>query len=242
MYNGLVEDVSDYFGDRGHPLPPKYNPADWIMNVAQSVPLDELNQKGFFLEDERKLPEPFTDHVDGKDELGITLTERHIDGDFDAHPVGWFTQLYMLFSRELKNLTRDTAAVGARFGLTIFLSCLVGVIFLDVGTSDPSQPQVSSVPVVFFTAWISPVCYLIAALSVELEQSIRSTNHGRYDVNVRYSSTRSPSFSGGAPGVLERVLDESLLGFRILSVEVDYGGFHYCTSNPCASRHYLLLD
>jgi ABC-type multidrug transport system ATPase subunit len=28
MYNGLVEDVSDYFGDRGHPLPPKYNPGE----------------------------------------------------------------------------------------------------------------------------------------------------------------------------------------------------------------------
>jgi len=105
------------------------------MQVAQSVPTDELDQKGFFLKDERTIPEPFKDHVDGKDELGITLTERHSDGI----P----TQIYMLFARELKNLTRDTVAIGARFGLTIFLAVLVGVIFLKVGKQDSSLPQVS---------------------------------------------------------------------------------------------------
>lgn len=144
MYNGLVADVSDYFGNRGQPLPPKYNPADWIMNVAQSVPADELEKKGFFLEDERKIQEPFKDHLDGKDELGITLTERHMGDDFDDRPVGIIVQIVMLFKRELRNLTRDTAAVGARFGLTIFLSCLVGVIFLDVGQADSSIPSVRS--------------------------------------------------------------------------------------------------
>lgn len=142
MYNGPVPNVADYFGDRGHPLPPKYNPADWIMNVAQSVPPDELNQKGFFMHDERKLPDAFTGHIDGKDELGITLTERHSGGDFDDRPVGVCVQIAMLFSRELKNLRRDTIAVATRFGLTIFLSVLVGVIFLDVGKADSSQPQV----------------------------------------------------------------------------------------------------
>jgi hypothetical protein len=100
------------------------------MQVAQSVPTDELDQKGFFLKDERTIPEPFKDHVDGKDELGITLTERHSDGHLDDRPVGIPTQIYMLFAREFKNLTRDTVAIGARFGLTIFLAVLVGVIFL----------------------------------------------------------------------------------------------------------------
>ncbi len=142
MYNGPVPNVADFFADRGHPLPPMYNPADWIMNVAQSVPFDELNQKGFFLEDDRKLQDAFTGHLDGKDELGITLTERHGAGDFDDRPVGVCVQISMLFSRELKNLRRDTVAVMTRFGLTIFLSVLVGVIFLDVGKADSAQRQV----------------------------------------------------------------------------------------------------
>jgi ABC-type multidrug transport system ATPase subunit len=31
MYQGPVPDVPEYFGARGHPNPPNYNPADWIM-------------------------------------------------------------------------------------------------------------------------------------------------------------------------------------------------------------------
>lgn len=31
MYQGAVSEVPDYFGARGHPNPPNYNPADWIM-------------------------------------------------------------------------------------------------------------------------------------------------------------------------------------------------------------------
>lgn len=47
----------------------------------------------------------------------------------------------MIFRREIRNLTRDKMALGARFGLTIFLSVLVGIIFLDVGQADSELPK-----------------------------------------------------------------------------------------------------
>jgi ABC-type multidrug transport system ATPase subunit len=31
MFQGPVGDVPDYFGQRGFPNPPNYNPADWVM-------------------------------------------------------------------------------------------------------------------------------------------------------------------------------------------------------------------
>eukprot|EP00957_Ditylum_brightwellii_P093988 7156632-Ditylum_brightwellii.AAC.1 len=31
MYQGAVAGVPQYFSDQGHPVPPNYNPADWIM-------------------------------------------------------------------------------------------------------------------------------------------------------------------------------------------------------------------
>ncbi|KAG7371928.1 ABC transporter [Nitzschia inconspicua] len=141
MYQGLVEDVPSYFRKRNHPLPKNYNPADWIMNVAQANTMQKLDEDGFFPKDTRDLPEPFAETVEGKDELGITLTEHHLEKDFDARPPGVFTQVRMLFTREIKNIKRDTAAVGARFGLTIFLGILIGLIFRNVGKADPSQPQ-----------------------------------------------------------------------------------------------------
>mmetsp|Transcript_49349 Transcript_49349/g.119684 ORF Transcript_49349/g.119684 Transcript_49349/m.119684 type:complete len:738 (+) Transcript_49349:311-2524(+) len=141
MFQGLVTEVPGYFAERNHPLPKNYNPADWIMNVAQANPIEQLEKDGFFPLDERKLPDAFVEVAEGKDELGITLTEHHLAGDYDDSPPGIPTQLKMLFTRELKNIARDTASIGARFGLTIFLSLLIGLIFRDVGATDPTVPQ-----------------------------------------------------------------------------------------------------
>ena len=75
---------------------------------------------------------------EGMDALGITITRRPKAGDnvIDERPPGMLTQISMLFSREIRNLRRDTTALAARFGLTIFLGTLIGIIFLDVGASD----------------------------------------------------------------------------------------------------------
>jgi ABC-2 type transporter len=83
--------------------------------------------------------EPFSSDND-RDALGMTITSRSkVEKAFyDAPPPGILTQVTFLFSREIDNLQRDVTAVGARFGLTIFLSLLVGTIFYDVGESDSS--------------------------------------------------------------------------------------------------------
>ena len=141
MYQGSTDGVPSYFGERGHPNPPRYNPADWVMQVAQSVPMKELDEKDFFPSDTRKLGEPFKGGEAGKDELGITITRHEDTIGFDEHHVGIGTQTFMLFSRELKNLKRDTGALGARIGLTTLMAVLIGVIFLDVGKQDPSQSK-----------------------------------------------------------------------------------------------------
>ena len=145
MYQGPVSEVPSYFKRCGHPCPPNYNPADWIMNVAQSFTVEQLVKDGFFPNDTRVLEDPFTHDNDKEntvhDELGITLTERHISGEYDDRPVSAITQIRMLFTRELNNLHRDKASIGARFGLTIFLSTLIGVIFFNVGSSDSSNPS-----------------------------------------------------------------------------------------------------
>jgi ABC-type multidrug transport system ATPase subunit len=127
MYQGAVGNVPSYFGDRGHPCPPNYNPADWIMYVAQSVELAQLNKSGFFPKDTRALATALKEDVDGKDELGITLTEHHLCHGYDDTPVGMIVQVSMLFTGEIRNLYRDPASIGARFGLTIFLSLVVGI-------------------------------------------------------------------------------------------------------------------
>jgi ABC-2 type transporter len=141
MYQGPVSGVPDYFAERGHPSPPNYNPADWIMTVAQSVPLEQLDESGFFLKDDREIGDPFLPG-EGRDALGITITGREgkVAG-FDERPPGAWTQTRLLFAREFTNLRRDTASLSARFALTTFLSMLVGVIFWQVGKTDSSVQE-----------------------------------------------------------------------------------------------------
>jgi ABC-2 type transporter len=107
--------------------------------VAQSVPLPQLEKDGFFPKDPRKLGDAFKPQP-GQDELGIT-NMRPLTGHgtqlMDERPPGTMVQTVMLFKRELQAVRRNTTAIAARFGLTIFLSLLVGVIFKGVGSSDP---------------------------------------------------------------------------------------------------------
>lgn len=141
MYQGAVDNVTENFGIRNHPNPPNYNPADWIMNVAQSVDMKQLETDGFFPEDERIMEEAFEGDESSvaRDALGITA--HSVDAAFDDRPATLGTQLRLLFAREVNNFRRDTTALATKFGLTIFLAVLIGVIFLNVGATDPGDPS-----------------------------------------------------------------------------------------------------
>lgn len=54
-------------------------------------------------------------------------------------PPGFWTQTSLLFYREVVNITRDLTAIIARFSLTIFMGILVGIIFFNVGKTNPTQ-------------------------------------------------------------------------------------------------------
>ena len=54
---------------------------------------------------------------------------------------GFFKQMYWLMYREYLNVSRDIAALVGRFGITIMLSLLYGLIFLNAGSKDDSVPD-----------------------------------------------------------------------------------------------------
>lgn len=108
--------------------------------MAQSVPFDDLKNDGFFPKDQRKLGDAFKPQA-GQDELGMTISRNpsaHGTEVRDERPPGTMIQTAMLFKRELQAVQRNTGAIAARFGLTIFLSLLIGVIFKEVGSSNPT--------------------------------------------------------------------------------------------------------
>jgi len=137
MYSGSVQKVPDHFEVCKHPMPPNYNPADWIMYVAQKFEVDQLQSEGFFQKASFNLAAKLEGGQGGVNALGLTSHSNDgIDLSKNAtskKPPGFFTQTSMLYTREIQNLFRDKQSLGARFGITIFLNILFGVIFKDVG-------------------------------------------------------------------------------------------------------------
>ena len=145
MYQGPVERVPDFFAAHNHPMPKNYNPADWIMEIAQQYSQEQLLKEGFFSKDERKL-EPALTPTQSQlmDSLGIS-THEDISDDEWKH-VGFLSEVALLFKRECIHNTRNKKGVGARFAFTTFLSTLVGCIFFQVGapTEDGSIDPAAS--------------------------------------------------------------------------------------------------
>jgi ABC-type multidrug transport system ATPase subunit/ABC-type multidrug transport system permease subunit len=125
MYQGLVADVPDYFASRGFAIPPNYNPADWIMYVALTKSVKELDEAGFSPKDQRNCGPALKGST--KDALGIGA-----DAVGDGGTPGFPTQTKMLLRREMKNLFRATHALKTRTAMTLMISFFVGFLFFQV--------------------------------------------------------------------------------------------------------------
>mmetsp|Transcript_2505 Transcript_2505/g.4079 ORF Transcript_2505/g.4079 Transcript_2505/m.4079 type:complete len:741 (+) Transcript_2505:127-2349(+) len=143
MYQGPVKDVPAFFAMHNHPMPPNYNPADHIMEVAQQYSQEQLLREGFFAKDERNLPDAIVPKEEKEllKSLGVSAHEDISDDEWKH--VGFGTESLMLLKRELIHTTRNKKGVGARFAFTTFLSLLVGNIFFGVGNpssfTNPSE-------------------------------------------------------------------------------------------------------
>ena len=166
MYQGPVQEVPDYFAAHNHPMPKNYNPADWIMEIAQQYSQEQLLHEGFFAKDERKLePAIIPKESELLDSLGVTAHEDVSDDEWKH--VGFGMEVFLLFRREVIHNSRNKKGVGARFAFTTFLSTLVGCIFFQVAA--PSEdgsidPAVSEVPCVWFCAWLGLASLNLATL------------------------------------------------------------------------------
>jgi hypothetical protein len=121
MYQGPVETVPEFSADCGHdPNPPRnYNPADWIMKVAQSVDLKQLSlTMDSSPSTNAKLAMPLKEtNSSGRDDLG--LTSHWVGDDVDDRPVSFATELTCTY------FYHDTGAFAFKFGLSIFLGILI---------------------------------------------------------------------------------------------------------------------
>lgn len=199
MYQGPVERVPDFFAAHNHPMPKNYNPADWIMEIAQQYSQEQLLKEGFFSKDERKL-EPALTPTQSQlmDSLGIS-THEDISDDEWKH-VGFLSEVALLFKRECIHNTRNKKGVGARFAFTTFLSTLVGCIFFQVGapTEDGSiDPAASQTWFVYCLSDIALSNHDVAFFIVhtEIKQPLWCDGHDSHDEHVWNSNAHTTLLS-----------------------------------------------
>lgn len=141
MYQGAVAAIPKVFAQCNAPVPNHFNPADWIVQAAQAKPLDELEADGFFPKDTRtNLSRKLSLAEKIRESLGF-LGEQTETAGADDRRVSFETEIFMLMRREIRSFVRNKIAVGARFGVAIFVGVLTGIIFNGVGIKDQLNPQ-----------------------------------------------------------------------------------------------------
>jgi hypothetical protein len=131
FYNGPVAGISTHFLQYGYNCPPNYNPSDFIMFVSQTETVQDLRSNGILME---TAPVDFSASTTDSENT-FAIAEKLV-----LTKAGFWKQLYFLTERELVMTFRDTASLIGRFGITIFLNLLYGLIFYNSGGKDDSDP------------------------------------------------------------------------------------------------------
>jgi len=143
FYQGPVTQVVPHFSALGYECPMNYNPCDFVMSLCQTESSVELEKKGLFMDAPPKgetspVAEPNGDTRRRGDGGSIDLTAEIGKGtdSLIVSTAPFFVQLSWLVQREVVGLGRNKGALMGRFGVTIFLNFLFGLIFFNAGKRD----------------------------------------------------------------------------------------------------------
>lgn len=136
MYHGSASSAKQFFTACGFQMPQEYNPADWLLFVAQSGTEQRLQEAGFYpacneeeiLVVEERAPVP-----------GSIVTRANKN---EARHVSFGTELREVLCREFRNTRRDLITLFVRFFVAVVTALVIGVVFQDIGRGDHADPMV----------------------------------------------------------------------------------------------------
>ncbi len=138
LYHGAVHSLSAYLDTLGLSVPEETNPADHIMFLMQTLDKEKLGA------------------ICDKYEAGATKIDPHAvppeiaaaaalqEGGLARQQAGMLVQFVVLAIRDVQSVTRDSGALRARFGVTILLNLLFGLLFLGIGDTSRANYNITS--------------------------------------------------------------------------------------------------
>ena len=131
LYQGPVTEMAPHFKIGGFACPENYNPSDYVMFLNQTETEATLTERGVFM----NLPPANLFSNSAMNSVVTVSGEKSI-----TIKSSLLKQTMFVAYRECVNSYRDVTALVSRFGLTIFLSVLYGLIFMGIGGKDNSDP------------------------------------------------------------------------------------------------------
>lgn len=143
FYAGAVEGIRTHFESVGFTCPHNTNPADHVMFVTQTESEDVLETaKAYSSPSDWSVGSPLKAKKNQVAAEDVVDKSSHLSGEAVVNVNADFPmQLRWLLHRELLNAYRNKPALIGRFGVTIFLSIVFGLIFLKAGNKDDSDPD-----------------------------------------------------------------------------------------------------
>jgi len=141
MYFGPACDAVTYFSALRFDCPPRFNPADYFIDLLSVDPRNpEAEAKS-----KKRITYFAEEFHDTKMEMekGIQAQET-VDFHIDKYASNWFHEYTQCFWRSWRLITRERISNIARFGQTVFFSVLLGLIWLNQGRRDWSDPAVQA--------------------------------------------------------------------------------------------------
>lgn len=190
MYEGKRAGVPAKFIACGYPLPPNYNPSDWVMSVAQSVKVEVLEKAGFFPVNDFSHDGPAkSDDNNHKDPTLALLTASATA----ENRVGFATQTQWLLNREFQNFRRNLHPLRTRTAMTLIVSLLCGLLFFQAAQESFSnyvnlQTAFGALLLALMANMFSTVLPALVAFPEERPVFLREYSTGCYGVPAYFLS------------------------------------------------------
>jgi ATP-binding cassette, subfamily G (WHITE), eye pigment precursor transporter len=140
FYDGSVDRLSSQLRTLGLSVPDETNPADHIMFLMQTLDKKKLGTICDDYDSEASAAKIDPHAVPPE----ASAAAAHLDGGLARRQAGMWTQFVVLAVRDAQSVVRDSGSLLARFGVTILLNLLFGLLFLGIGDTSRSSYNITS--------------------------------------------------------------------------------------------------
>ncbi|XP_065840256.1 protein white-like isoform X2 [Oscarella lobularis] len=187
VYLGNRDQAVEHFANLGYSCPEKYNPADYFVHILAVVPgkQDECKQKIKELAGAYSENRTMFDIEKSARERATAPEERGVEKR--GFKVSWTAQFRTLFWRSWLTNLREPNLLRVKFIQTLFISILVGLVYLRSGDKRENVQNINGALFFFITQQsLTNMFGVIQALPLEMPVFMRERGSKMYRIFIYF--------------------------------------------------------